>query len=254
MAPVLFHAGPLTLYSYGLMMALAFGLTTYLAVRASRRLPATVRVLAPDPVIDATCAALFGGIVGGRIFYVILHLGEFARSPLDVFAIWRGGLVWYGGFLGGLAGGWWYARLRRLPFVPVLDQMSPFVALGHGVGRVGCFLNGCCYGATSQAWCAVQFPGLPEPVLPTQLFEAAGLLMLYVVLRSRLGPWLPIRGRLSGAYCLGYGLLRFGLEFLRGDQTPFFLGLTLQQLISIGMIAAGGWFLMLSPAPVRTKR
>jgi phosphatidylglycerol:prolipoprotein diacylglycerol transferase len=240
MAPILVQLGPVTLYSYGVMMAVAFGVATWLAVRAARRLPPESRALSPDMVVDATCAALFGGIVGGRLFYVALHAGEFRRAPLEVFAIWHGGLVWYGGFLGGLLGGWLYVRGQRVPFLLALDQLTPFVALGHALGRLGCFLNGCCYGASSDAWCAVQFPGLPGPVLPTQLFEAAGLLVIYGALSYRMrraGPARP--GRMFIIYALAYGVLRFMLEFFRGDQTVFLAGMTLQQVISLALIAAG---------------
>src|SRR5262245_8700502 len=112
MAPILFQLGRFSVYSYGVMMAVAFGVSTWLAVRAAQRLPGVA--LAPDGVVDAACAALFGGIVGGRLFYVGLHAEEFARSPMEVIAIWHGGLVWYGGFLGGMAGGWGYTRSQRL--------------------------------------------------------------------------------------------------------------------------------------------
>jgi len=240
MAPILLQLGPVTLYSYGVMMAVAFGASTWAAVSSARRLPAGVRVLTPDMVVDGACAALFGGILGGRLFYVFLHLEEFRAEPLEAVAIWHGGLVWYGGFLGGLAGGWFYARGKRLPFLRVLDQMCPSIALGHAFGRLGCFLNGCCYGAPSDAWCAVRFPALPEPVLPTQLFEAFGLVILFGVLRWGLSRgWLTKPGLAFGIYCVAYAALRFGLEFLRGDQTRFWIGLTLQQLISFGVLAVG---------------
>ena len=240
MAPIFFQLGPFTLYSYGIMMAVAFGLSTWLAVRDARRLPAGAAVLAPEMVVDATCAALFGGIAGARLFYVALHAGEFAHAPLEIVAIWHGGLVWYGGFLGGALGGWLYTRSRRLPFLRAFDQLSPYVALGHALGRVGCFLNGCCYGAPSDAWCAVRFPNLPEPVWPTQLFEALGLFFLYRWLRwGQAHGALQRPGLTAGQYLLGYAALRFGLEFLRGDQTVAWEGMTLQQLVSVGLFAAG---------------
>jgi phosphatidylglycerol:prolipoprotein diacylglycerol transferase len=115
------------------------------------------------------------------------------------------------------------------------------------VGRLGCFLNGCCYGKPTAAWCGVVFPGQPHAVLPTQLFEAIGLLGIYAALRAlqRRGA-LALRGRVTGWYLLAYGALRFVLEFLRGDQPPWRMGLTLQQFISIGMVLGGMTLVRLS--------
>jgi phosphatidylglycerol:prolipoprotein diacylglycerol transferase len=133
--------------------------------------------------------------------------------------------------------------------LPVLDAFAPAVAAGHALGRVGCFFNGCCYGLPSNAWCAVQFPGHPLPVWPTQLFEALGLGLLCVLLmwRQRAG---AIRrpGEVLATYLIGYGLLRFILECFRGDQPRVALGLSLAQFLSMGVVLAGAWILLRSRA------
>ena len=226
MHPILFTIGPLTLFTYGAMLALAFLVATGLASRAARQLPSDLQAIAPQHIWDLTSAALLGGIIGGRLFYVGLHLEDFQHSPTEIFAIWRGGLVWYGGFLGGLVAALLYVRTKRLVFLRVCDQLIPFVALGHALGRIGCFLNGCCYGKRG---------------IPTQLLESAGLLLLYVALRqlARRTSLVHQPGRLLGVYLLGYALLRFAIEFLRGDQTPIWMGLTLQQLMSIAIVGVG---------------
>ena len=240
MHPILLKLGPVTLYSYGAMMACAFLLVTALSRRAARRLPAECVAIAPTQLIDFACAALLGGILGARLFFIALHWEDFARVPSEIPALWHGGLVWYGGFAGGVSGAWWYARATHLRFIRVMDQFIPFVALGHAVGRVGCFLNGCCYGLPTQGWCGVVFPNHTEPVLPTQVFEAVGLLLLYVGLRLlQRREVLRYPGWVFGAYLIGYGLLRVVMEFLRGDQTTWWMGLTLQQLISAGMMLMG---------------
>ncbi len=165
---------------------------------------------------------------------------HYINAPWEVLAIWHGGLVWYGGFLGGLTAGLVYARRHRLSSVRLADHLSPAIALGHGIGRIGCFFNGCCYGRPTDQWCGVLFPGHAQPVLPTQLFEAAGVFLIAFILyqlQQRQSARYP--GRLFGLYLTCYGMLRFGLEFLRGDQQVWRAGLTLQQLISLLGIMVG---------------
>ena len=243
MHPVLLQLGPVTIYTYGVMLAIAFTVSTWLAARAARRMPPERVAITAGQLWDFSSVALLGGIAGGRLSYVLLHWEWFLDSPQDIIAIWRGGLVWYGGFLGGVLAGWLYVRTKRLVFLRVLDQLIPFVSLGHAIGRVGCFLNGCCYGKLTDAWYGVVFPGQPAPVMPTQLIEAAGLFLLYGVLRrASTRPAIVSRpGRLLGTYLIAYAGLRFAMEFLRGDQAVLWAGLTLQQLISLVMVPVGLW-------------
>ena len=240
MHPILLKLGPFTLYSYGVMLVIAFMLTTWLASRAARRLPNERLAIHAEQITDFTCLALLGGIMGARLLYVGLQWDFFRRVPQEIPAVWHGGLVWYGGFLGGVLAGWLYLRAKQLVFLRVMDQFIPFLALGHAIGRIGCFLNGCCYGRPTTSWYGVVFPGHAVAVLPTQLFEAAGLFLLYSVLRVLQRSSIMNRpGALFGLYLVGYAGLRFLMEFLRGDQVAWWAGLTLQQLISIGMLLAG---------------
>ena len=244
MHPILLQLGPLTFYSYGAMLVLGACVATGLACGAARRLPMEFVAITPDQLIDFACVALLGGIVGGRLLYVLLEFDEFAQRPSEIIALWHGGLVWYGGFLGGVLAGWGYVRAKRLEFLRVLDQFIPFVALGHGIGRLGCFLNGCCYGTPSQAWCAVRFPGLGGRRWPTQLFEAAGLVCLYLVLRRLQRPrHLSRTGWILGWCLILYATLRFFLERLRGDQSVWWAGLTLAQVVSVAVAILGAWLL-----------
>ena len=240
MYPIVAKLGPITVYSYGVMMVIAFLTTTYLTQRAALALPAAGRPMSQEQIMDFSCVALLGGLLGGRAFYVALNWQAFAQAPAVIVAIWHGGLVWYRGFVGGITAGWFYTRAKRLAFLRVVDLFIPFLALGHAIGRLGCFLNGCCYGKPTEAWCGVVVPGQAEPVLPTQLFEAAGLCILFLGLKSLQRPSVLSRpGRVLGAYLVSYGILRFLLEPLRGDQPIWWAGFTLQQLISIGMIIIG---------------
>ncbi|MBI2173645.1 MAG: prolipoprotein diacylglyceryl transferase, partial [Candidatus Omnitrophica bacterium] len=240
MFPILFQWGPVTVYTYGLTVALAYICAAYFSSQAARRMPPKWVAISAEQLWDFTSVILLGGLVGARIFFVGLHWDLFRSSLLEIFALWNGGLVWYGGFIGGWISAWLYTRFSRLDFWRVLDQFIPFAALGHAIGRIGCFLNGCCRGLPSTAWCAVTFPGSAQPVLPTQLFEALGLLVIYGFLRGlQTKGILEKRGQLFGIYLVSYGTLRFLIEFLRGDQSVAWLGLTLQQLISIGLFVIG---------------
>lgn len=240
MHPILLRLGPLTLYSYGAMLVLGFLTATWLACRLARQLPAASVAITAEQAVDFSCFALLGGIVGGRVLYVILQWEAFARDPLEIIALWHGGLVWYGGFIGGVVAGWLYVRAQRLDVLKVLDHFVPFLAIGHAIGRVGCFFNGCCYGKATTSWCGIWFPGQEQAVLPTQLFEAVGLLVLFLLLRRLQSPSiLRSPGTVLSVYLIGYGLLRFTIEGLRGDQTVFWMGLTLQQLISACLVVGG---------------
>ena len=240
MHPILLKIGPFTLYSYGVMMVAAFVTATWLAARAARASPPALRAISAEQIVDFASCSLLGGILGARVFYVVLQWDAFARAPQQILAIWNGGLVWYGGFFGGVLAGWLYVRAKRLVFLRVMDQFIPFLALGHAIGRVGCFLNGCCYGEPTQSWCGVVFPEQDTAALPVQLFEALGLLFLYIGLRTLQRPSILSRpGRLFGLYLVSYAILRFLMEFLRGDQPAWWAGLTLQQLISLVLFMAG---------------
>ena len=151
MHPIILTLGPLTLYSYGAMLVVAFLASTGLAGLAARRSPAVLAAISADQLVDFACWSLLGGVLGARLFYVALQWQAFLRAPWEIPAIWHGGLVWYGGFLGGTLAGWWYVRAKRLwsppgrvrgatagSFLRVMDQVIPFLALGHAIGRVGC--------------------------------------------------------------------------------------------------------------------
>ncbi|PIQ83319.1 MAG: prolipoprotein diacylglyceryl transferase [Candidatus Omnitrophica bacterium CG11_big_fil_rev_8_21_14_0_20_63_9] len=244
MHPILLKLGPFTLYTYGAMLVLAFAVSTWLGARTARQLPQELVAITSDQLLDFTAVLLFGGLFGARFLYVVLRWEEFAAAPQHIIALWEGGLVWYGGFAGGVLASWLYVRSHRLSWLRVADQVVPFLALGHAIGRIGCFLNGCCYGKPVDGCCGVLFPGHQTPVVPTQLLESLGLFAIYLWLRGRQPGILRSPGRSFGGYLLLYGLLRFGIEYLRGDQTAWWMGLTLQQLISLGMLLVGGtlWF------------
>ena len=194
------------------------------------------------------------GVAGSRIAYVIEHWrDEFAANPLQVFRVDQGGLMFYGGFVLAFAVFFGWCLRRRESPLGMADLLAAVVPLGHAFGRLGCFFYGCCYGRDSDAWCAVTFPvGSPSwfghgrrlaSVLPTQLFEAAALLALFGLLMA---VWFRCQrrdGRILGLYLMGYAVIRFGIEYLRGDPRAAVGPFSISQTISLGMTVVGALFL-----------
>ena len=231
MHPVLAKFGPLTVYSYGAMVAFGFGLAALLIYKRAPRFG-----LDKDRMLDAAVIILIAGIIGARLLYVFLNINYYAAYPLELFNLSKGGLVWYGGFLTAFITLIWYAKRKRLNFWNVADLIAPYIALAQGFGRIGCFLNGCCYGIEvppNFPLCVV-FPGERIARIPTELYSSLALFIIFLILLA----WQE-RRRFAGEIFLGYLLLysvkRFLIEFLRGDNPRFFYGLTLSQVISIAV-------------------
>ena len=245
MHPILFHLGPVTFYSYGLMIALGFLSASALAGRRARALG-----LDPASVQNAALIVLLAGLVGGRLGYVIFRWDLYRPNPWEILRLDHGGLVFFGGFSGGLLGVVWAIHRARLPLLRTVDLLIPPMVVAHALGRIGCFLNGCCYGRFTTVPWGVVFPSESLPRHPTQLYESVALIGIFLGLKL-LECRSPRPGSILLAYGLAYGVWRFCVEFLRGDTPPIAWGLTVFQLISLGMVAASGVFLLLRPSRKR---
>lgn len=229
MNPIIAKIGPITVYSYGLMVALGFGIAIFLAQKSAPGLN-----INKDKVVDFGIFILLGGLLGARIAYVITNLRYYMASPMEIFDLTKGGLIWYGGFLGGLIVGLVFVKKNSINFWDGADLFAPFMALAQSIGRIGCFLNGCCYGSIAPAYfpLGVAFPNEPFLRHPVQLYESFLLLLLFFALRQ----WQRYR-RFKGEIFLGYAFLysisRFFLEFLRADNPKGLAGLTMAQAASI---------------------
>jgi len=231
------------------MVASAFLLGIWTAIRRGRREP-----LAPELFYDLIPWLVGGAIVGARAFYVVSYWREsFAQAPLwHVVAVWHGGLVYYGGLLGAAAAVIFYARWKKLPLWALADALAPSIALGQVLGRIGCFLNGCCYGRPTALPWAVVYPQEHEThglaaVHPTQLYEALLNLALFVILE-----WLHARRRFRGqvfaVYLVAYAGLRSLVELFRGDYPRLVAGwVTPAHWVSLLMLAAGVLLLVKLP-------
>ena len=249
---------------YGVLVAVGFIAGLWTASRRSAR-----ENISPEIIMDLGPWLILGAIFGARTLYVVSYWREhFADKPLwEIFMVQRGGLVFYGGLIGSSLACILYARARKLPLWKLADILAPSVALGHAFGRLGCLMNGCCFGRVCDLPWAIQFPEGHEthplnsaatPVHPTQIYESLLNFSLYFAL-----VWFHRRKRFDGqifaAYLIGYALLRAFVETFRGDYPVHYLGgwATPAQLISAGILLTGFilmWKLSgLKPAPPRSK-
>lgn len=247
MTPIAFTIGALTIRWYGVMAALGF-LSATLLLQYNRK----KADLTADQAVNIVFIAMVSGVIGSRIFYVVQFAEQFRNNWIDVIRIDKGGLVFYGGLILALISIYWYCRKCKLDIIRVFDAMTPSLAIGHAFGRVGCFLNGCCFGTVTSSWVGISYPPGTEPYLrhldaplhPVQLYEAGyniimGIVMMFLLCKYRR------RGLYSGIYLVGYGIMRFLLEFFRGDNAKM-LGLTIAQYIGMGVVALGTIFIVYS--------
>lgn len=234
MHPIIAKIGPLYIYSYGLMIALGFAVAILLSYREAQHFK-----INKDKIVDFGIVILLGGLIGARLFFVLMNIKYYIANPLEIVNLSKGGLVWYGGFLTGILVGIIFVKKNNINFWDGADLLAPFIALAQSIGRIGCFLNGCCYGSIVNKGyvLGVTFPH--ETVLrhPAQFYESLTLLILFLVLRY----WQRHRhfkGEIFLGYAMLYSLSRFVLEFFRGDNPKIFAGLTIAQLVSIGILAA----------------
>lgn len=220
MHPELWQFGPVHVRAFGAMMAAAFLVGTWLGMREARRLG-----LNEDHFVNVILVALVSAVIGARALYVIEHLPEFRSEWGSVFALWQGGLTLYGGVVAGTLGGLTAASRFGLPRWLVADALAPSLALGTMFGRVGCFLNGCCYGhPTTLAW-GVKFPHDSfaylefgdTPVHPSQLYNAALGLGLFAVLWAvRKRPRTP--GTLFWGFLAAFAIARVPIDLTRAYE------------------------------------
>ncbi len=230
MRPILFSFGAIHLYSYG--FSIAFGVL--LSLFLMRHRAAKEGFPKPDGVVDIAFAVLVWGFLGARLFYVIQNFSYYAAEPLKILAVWEGGLIFYGGAITALLGFGLMVRKQKCPFWKTLDFFVPYVALTHAFGRIGCFLNGCCYGKSCDLPWAVRFPEIPHAVHPTQLYEAFYDLLLFVFLIKR-RKRARREGEISLLYFLLYGMGRYMIEFVR-EPSWMWMGLTSNQWLSVAIM------------------
>lgn len=242
MDPIAIQFGKFSIHWYGIFTAIGFLAGFWTATRRGTRVG-----ISADAIMDFAPWLIVGVIIGARILHVISYWEEgFADKPwTEIFMIQRGGLVFYGGFIGACLATILYTRRKKIPLWKFADVIAPSIALGHAFGRIGCLMTGCCFGKTCSLPWAIQFPfgheTHPARVHPTQIYESALNFCLYFFLA-----WLFRRrkcdGQVFAAYLLCYSVIRSIVEMFRADYSAseyVFGVISPGQFVSIGIFAAG---------------
>jgi phosphatidylglycerol:prolipoprotein diacylglycerol transferase len=261
MHPVLFEIGPLTIYSLGVLWALAAFAAAFIVRLELKRYDYD-----PELAGSVVAAAALGGLLGARLLFILEEWESFTRAPFD-FIFSGAGFSWYGGLVGGALAAAWVFQRNKLPLAQAADIAAPALALGYGIGRIGCFLAGdATWGKVSDVPWAMAFPnavagwadpltGVPYPpgvrVHPTQLYELLQSLFVFTilwVLRKRDHP----RGTIFHLYLILTGSMRFVVEFWRANPIVT-LGMTEYQWISLALAVLGmGMFWYQQPERIRS--
>ena len=254
MLPYLIKIGSFSVPTYGVLVALAFLSALALATRFARQ-----RGMDSEKIVNLGVYCALVGMLGAKLLMIALD-PDFRAHPAEIFSLatLQSAGIFYGGFILAVVFAWFYIRAQHMPVLQTCDVFAPGLAIGHGIGRLGCFAAGCCWGKPTHLPWAVTFrspdttTGVPLniPLHPTQLYEAFGegiicLILLAVMKRAHKD------GAIIGLYLVLYGILRFGVEYLRMHDSSNPLGgpFTLEQWISLIAVAGGVWLLVRKPSP-----
>lgn len=261
MYPTLVELGPITIYSYGVLLAAAYlvGLKLAMLRSASRGLDA-------NRVMDLGILIIIAALVGAKLMLLVVDFEYFSQGGAQLFSLVRAGGVFYGGLLLAAPAAWWYLRRHRMPVWTACDAFAPGIALGHAVGRLGCLMAGCCYGRPTEMPWGIVFTntfaalnvGTPLDVHlhPTQLYESFAELTILLLLLGTERRGRRFQGRTFWLYILLYGVSRFVTEFYRGDPRGMvFEALSTSQFISILIVplSLGMLYYLARTAPARAE-
>lgn len=230
MHPILCNIGPFQIHSYGMLLAVGFLLGIAVSLYFAKR-----EGLPSEVILDLAIYVIIASVVGARLFYVAGQWDQYQNNLLEIFMVQKGGLVFLGGLLAAILVVFWYAKLKSIPVLKLLDVITPGTAIGYAIGRLGCFFNGCCFGLPTGLPWGVVFPfgslaNLYYPdkhIHPTQLYSAALMFIFFIIL------FFSYRLKKSDGQVFWWGIIfyaiyRFAVEFLRYSPLHW-LGLTPSQ-------------------------
>jgi phosphatidylglycerol:prolipoprotein diacylglycerol transferase len=235
MHPELFSIGPLTLHTYGLLVALGIVVGIMVTIPIGRS-----QGIDFQKIMDMGLIIVFMGIIGSRLAYVLINFSYYKTNPIDIIKLWHGGLVFSGGLIAVLFAMFWYARQGSHSIWQIGDLWAPAAAIGQGIGRIGCFMAGCCYGKpTDISWGIVftdprSLAPLNIPLHPTQLYSSLSGLIIFIILMI-----LSAKKKFEGQVLLWFLILhstgRLLIERFRGDDRGLILGsnLSVTQFLTI---------------------
>ena len=241
MHPILFEIGGFPVYTYGVLLAAAYLLGLQFALVRAR-----ARGLDGSRVMDLGIWIIISALIGAKLLLLVVDFDTFRRDPGELLTLMRSGGVFYGGLIAAVAVAIWYMRRHGMALWSVSDAFAPGIALGHVIGRLGCFFAGCCYGRSTDVPWAVTFSNqyaaqnvgtpLNRAIHPTQLYEAGAELVILgaLLLLERSGRTFP--GRTVWSYMLMYGITRFVIEFYRGDARGMVGMLSTSQFVSVLLV------------------
>ena len=249
MHPRLLELGPVTVYTYGVLLAAAYLAGLQMATARARS-----RGLEASRVMDLGIIIIIAAIVGAKLLLVAVDFNYYRGHPAEIFSLARSGGVFYGGLIAAVLAAFWYLRRHKMPVWVTCDVFAPGIALGHAIGRVGCLFAGCCFGRpTTLPWgivfsdpFAASYVGTPLGVHlhPTQLYEAGAELVILALLLAVERRGRPFAGRTFWFYTLLYGVSRFVIEYFRGDERGMLLGLSTSQFISVVLVPLSVYMLL----------
>ncbi|MDR1928679.1 MAG: prolipoprotein diacylglyceryl transferase [Endomicrobium sp.] len=242
MYPILFSIGKFTFFSYGFFLNLSF-IVAILYIFNFHTVK--LKMISDSELFYLCLYIIFIGIFGSRFFFIIINLKDFYLRPMNIFKLWNGGFVYYGGFIFVTFFLKMYAFKKKINLFKLFNFFSPALALGHSIGRVGCFFAGCCYGKESNLPWAVVFNNKNSLAVtginihPTQLYESFGNFLVFLLLHF----FSKKKTKLCEPYIfylVSYAILRFIIEFFRGDHiNRKCFGLSISQIISIFLFIIG---------------
>jgi len=236
MYPILFTIGPVTIYTYGVALAIGVLVGLCLAIKEGKR-----ELISPNKIIDLFLWIIISGFIGARVVYIFTEWNYFLKYPARVLFASEG-FVFYGGFITAFLTAFWYTKRRNIKQWQMADIMAPSIAIAQAIGRIGCFFYGCCYGIPTNSRFGILFPPnspageLRVPVIPTQLISSFALLVIFLLL-NRVKKRKKFDGQVFWFYVLLYAIARFIIEYFRADPRGMIWVFSTSQFIAIIMAA-----------------
>jgi phosphatidylglycerol:prolipoprotein diacylglycerol transferase len=237
--PVFFKIGNFVIYWYGVMVAFGVFVSTWLFQRDSIKEGYNEKLIS-----QLIFGIILTGIIGARFLHILVNLPYYFLHPIEIFKIRNGGLAVEGAIIFSLIFIIIFTKIKNISTTKLLDLISIYVPIGQAIGRIGCFLNGCCYGKKTDFFLGVKFPFLEKKVHPTELYYSFSYVLLFILLKKVSKKFKIGDGFIFSFYLIGFSFIRYFIDFLRGDLKKTSFGLYPTQLIAIFIFLIGGIFII----------